>query len=775
MTAASILGRAAELIEDQSADPRRAWRKAARPEQLMPPDPWRIWLLMGGRGSGKTRSGAQALAEMILSDDEPGEWAIVAPTYRDAWSTCVEGESGILVACGSSIAKVKAGDCPVIQSAARGYAEIRFRNGQLLRADSADDGALRIQGKNLKAVWCVVETTSILTDHGIKYIRDMHPGDLVLTRDGYHAVQEAVQTGWDVPVLEITTANGTTLQCTPDHLIWADGRGWVQACQLSRGDRLSMAPQPGETGAGAASTGFRADITTPEMTFSHPGCTWPSGNGHMTRPSRTGTSSITSTMIRTTTTSATSSSWCTAIMTGSTAETKSGHHGSWTRSELASRSPGNDVSTGYSPVSGAMRSSRPDQLIAQCCTAPSSVPSTPGWELPHGSGSRFHATSAGRSSCPRTGGLRSAPSPAALSGTVAAIRLAGRANVWDLKIEDAREFYANGILVHNCDEIGLFHNWETAWDESIAYAVRKGASKIIATGTPKVSRPAARLLRRLIKESKEDPTVIVQRLMTRDNLGNLSETFFKSVVAHSSGTKLERQELEGELLDDNEDALWTRDIIENNRVAPDKVPDLVRIVVALDPAVTSLTSSDETGIIVAGQDARGHGYVLADYSMRASPQKCMQKAVHAYTTWNADRVIGEANNGGDFIGDLLRAVDPDVPYSKVVASRGKAVRAEPSSALYEEGRVHHAGVFMELEDEMVSWVPGDGSSPDRLDALVWALTSLKGLSRGSWAEAFGAVTCRGCERVYMGESKSACPYCGRAKDAEDAWAQAEVS
>ena len=139
--------------------------------------------------------------------------------------------------------------------------------------------------------------------------------------------------------------------------------------------------------------------------------------------------------------------------------------------------------------------------------------------------------------------------------------------------------------------------------------------------------------------------------------------------------------------------------------------DLIRIVVAIDPAVTSEEDSDETGIVVVGEADGGHGFVLADYSMRGTPDECMRKAVWAYRTHEADRVIGEVNNGGDYIGTLLATVDPNVPYRKVVATRGKRVRAEPVSALYEQGRVHHVGVHTMLEEQMVSWVPVGPGEP----------------------------------------------------------------
>jgi phage terminase large subunit-like protein len=431
------------------------WRAQARPDQLPPPGDWRTWYLRGGRGSGKTHAGAHTLAEWILNDPVPGEWGIVAPTYQDAWSTCVEGPSGLLAALGTNAQEVRAGGSKLVQHWHRSFAELRLRSGHVVRVASAQDGGLRVQGKNLKGAWC--------------------------------------------------------------------------------------------------------------------------------------------------------------------------------------------------------------------------------------------------------------------------------------------------------DEVGLWDNWETTWDESLHYAVREGESRIVATGTPKMSRAARKLVRRLL----EDPNVPVSRLRTVDNAANLSDRFMAETVGRVSGTRLERQELEGELLADVEGALWTPEVIEAAR-------DLARIVVAVDPAVTGKAGSDEHGIVVVGC-AGGHGYVLADYSMRGTPDAAMRRAVTAFRKYSADRVVGETNNGGDFIESLLRTVDAQVPFTKVTASRGKMVRAEPISALYEQGRVHHVGTFPELEDQMVTWTPGDGTSPDRVDALVWACTQLGTLGATSWAEAYGVRTC-GCGRQFVARLHEACPFCRRPVD-----------
>src|SRR6185312_13096685 len=169
--------------------------------------------------------------------------------------------------------------------------------------------------------------------------------------------------------------------------------------------------------------------------------------------------------------------------------------------------------------------------------------------------------------------------------------------------------------------------------------------------------------------------------------------------------------------------------------------------------------SDETGIVVAGESDGGHGYVLADYSMRGTPDEVMKKAAWAYHFHQADRVVAEANNGGDYLGTVLQYVDPNVPYGVVRASRGKAIRAEPVSALAEQHRLHHVGCFPELEDQLCAFVPDLATGhDDRMDALVWAVSELRGLSAGSYLEAYGMVRCTACEEVFQ-EALAACPKC----------------
>ncbi len=269
------------------------------------------------------------------------------------------------------------------------------------------------------------------------------------------------------------------------------------------------------------------------------------------------------------------------------------------------------------------------------------------------------------------------------------------------------------------DELAKWRYAQATWDQ-LQFGLRLGARpRQCVTTTP---RPIATL-----KALIEDPDTVITRGTSHDNINNLAPAFIQRIVRRYQGTRLGRQELNGEILEDTPGALWTRATIEALRVAV--APALVRIVVAVDPAAGSGTGSDETGIIVAGLGADGHGYVLEDVSLRASPDAWGRAAVHAYWRWRADRILGEVNNGGEMIEHVIRTVDPSVAYKAVRASRGKAARAEPVAALDEQGRVHHVGAFPMLEDQMcVLTADFDrataGFSPDRVDARVWALSDL---------------------------------------------------
>lgn len=269
------------------------------------------------------------------------------------------------------------------------------------------------------------------------------------------------------------------------------------------------------------------------------------------------------------------------------------------------------------------------------------------------------------------------------------------------------------------DELAKYRYADAVFDQAM-FGLRLGNTpRWIVTTTP---RPIS-LIRRLLVQ----PGVKVTRGRSGDNLSNISPTYQRNVIDRYKGTRLGRQELDAEILDDVPGALWSRRSLDEARVAT--APTLKRIVVGVDPAISSGEAANENGIIVAGIADNGQAYILEDWSLRGSPDEWARKAVAAYRKNTADCLVAEVNQGGDMVVHTIQSV-ADIPVKKVRATKGKYVRAEPVSALYEQGRVHHVGVMPELEDQMIAFTPeraadrSDGYSPDRVDALVWALTEL---------------------------------------------------
>jgi phage terminase large subunit-like protein len=466
-----ILGQVSDRLGTRKLDPRLVWRSKARTDQLLPEgDGWRVVYWQGGRGSGKTASGAGGMADWVLADtDGDGEYGIVGPTYADAWTKCVEGEAGILRALGTSMKEVKEHRSRTVRSAWRTYGQVVLHNGVTIFIDSAAEGGLRIQGRNLKGLWA--------------------------------------------------------------------------------------------------------------------------------------------------------------------------------------------------------------------------------------------------------------------------------------------------------DEIGLWEKWETAWDESIKYAVRKGRAQIIATGTPKASRPARRLVRRLIRNEPEEGGVIVRRLRTVDNAANLSPAFYRAVIGAAKGTRLERQELEGELLDDVANALWTRSLIENIQCPGYRQEGgpqhLRRCYIGVDPSDGN-EASDEQAYTVAGLGPveDGHIYVVENWGGQEAPAAFARRVILKAAEYDATIVV-EKNHGGRWLTTVFQQVMKEMvregvfgehsrrpPVDTIHASDSKRTRAEPVSGLYERyggTLVQHCGRetwskvtdpdtgevtrhchregMIELEDQMATFTGAQGEkSPDRLDSLVWALS-----------------------------------------------------
>ncbi|WP_423068501.1 DNA-packaging protein [Devosia sp. CN2-171] len=283
-----------------------------------------------------------------------------------------------------------------------------------------------------------------------------------------------------------------------------------------------------------------------------------------------------------------------------------------------------------------------------------------------------------------------------------------------LGASDPERFRGPQFAAAWCDEVGKWPDAEAAWD-MLQFGLRLGdAPRQLATTTPR----ATPLIRRLLK----DPLTTATRMPTKVNQNNLARSFFSAIVARYENTVLGRQELDGELIEDRPDALWLRGMF---RV--DEGAELGRIVVAVDPPVTGHKGSDACGIVVAAKAGQG-AVVLADLSFGpARPEGWARRAVAAFHEFGADCIVAEVNQGGDLVKSVIAQEDANVPVRAVHASRGKWVRAEPVAALYANGRVAHRAGLAALEDEMCAFGAdgkAEGHSPDRVDALVWALTEL---------------------------------------------------
>lgn len=276
------------------------------------------------------------------------------------------------------------------------------------------------------------------------------------------------------------------------------------------------------------------------------------------------------------------------------------------------------------------------------------------------------------------------------------------------------------------DEFAKYRYPKIVWD-NLQFGMREASAdrpRLVITTTP---RPLA-----LLRQIENLPTTITVTGSSYENRANLDPKWLAETLAPYEGTRFGRQEIYAEILDDVPGALWTRRNLDDYRVM--EAPALERVVIGLDPPATSGEDANEAGIVAAGmarnKDGHPHGYTLDDWSMRGSPDEWGRRAVAMYHRFDADRIVAESNQGGEMVEHVIRSIDRDVPVTLVHATRGKYVRAEPISALYEQGRVHHVGTFPELEDQMVSFTPENASdrsrglSPDRTDALVWAYTNL---------------------------------------------------
>lgn len=281
-----------------------------------------------------------------------------------------------------------------------------------------------------------------------------------------------------------------------------------------------------------------------------------------------------------------------------------------------------------------------------------------------------------------------------------------------------------------CDELAAWGRMQETWD-NLMFGLRLGRNpQAMVTTTP---RPLP-LIKELVKDSKN----AVSRGSTHDNAANLAENFFRYILMKYQGTRLGRQEIDAEILEDNPNALFKRDNLDQHRITSDQLPELEDIVIPLDPAATSKEKSDDTGIVPCGMatiNGEEHYYILSDNTVHGKPTDWGEAALIRYCQLEANRIVGEVNNGGEMVEHVIRTIPKNkkkginvsghaVPFEAVRATRGKYIRAEPISALAEQGRLHIVGYLPKVEDEMCEWQPGDKKSPDRLDSMVWGITSL---------------------------------------------------
>jgi len=304
-------------------------------------------------------------------------------------------------------------------------------------------------------------------------------------------------------------------------------------------------------------------------------------------------------------------------------------------------------------------------------------------------------------------------------GTKRRLELPNGALAFAFSSEDPESLRGPQFTAAWCDELAKWRYPEATWD-MLQFGLRLGKRpRQVVTTTPR----AVPLLKRMMSDTAH---TIATKARTADNAQNLAATFLSQIVARYQGTRLGRQELDAEFLEERSDALWKRSDIEACRVGA--APELRRIVVAVDPPASSGEGSDACGLVAAGIGGDGCGYVLADATeARLSPARWARRVIDLYHRLEADRIVAEVNQGGEMVEAVLRQADASVPIEKVRAHRGKTLRAEPVAALYEQKRVKHVGAFPELEDEMCDFGLGglsSGRSPDRLDAAVWALSAL---------------------------------------------------
>lgn len=698
------------------------------PHQVPPPPGFFGWLLMAGRGAGKTDACARYVHEHVygppcLPGPVPHWIGIIAPTLGDAATSCYAGPSGLRVH--SPEAKM---------TTVQGGTVIRWPNGseaKIFGAHSPEDVERLRSGGNRS----LSGSTLIRTERGNVPIRDVEPGDWVWTRNGLRRVL-AVHDHDVKPLWSVELTDGRVLRGTADHKVWT-GRTWSRIDQLRSGGTVSTWPQI--TSYTTASVGTTKTMTGPTMTSP---TSWRSTPGNTREPTPGETSSDRTARQA-------------QSRPPSNGATYPGNHDLSVVPSVAIAADGSRTFTRtlatvmrtYAGKAG-LRTGRARSAVHYSRWSPAAMLSSAASHA----GERFDgvvgpierhtlngcASCAGHSS-PGTPGAKPALAPVRVRSVHPLLSekngMVTKGRVYDLTVEHDHEFFANDVLVANClnwlEELAAWRYLDDTWDQ-MRFGLRTGPRPHwVASTTPK---PRARIKK---LSSGGVQNVVVTRATTYDN-PHLPEDIRAALEDAYGGTQLGRQELYAEVIDQDENALWNRAMLDATRVRPGEVPHLVKKTVGVDPS----GGRGEQGIVVVGkallprehEDVRkrvelAHGFVIADRTCHLSPDGWGRRAVQAAVDYEADDICVEVNFGGDMALNTIRAaadaLGVPVPIRTARATRGKKVRAEPVSALTEQGRWHMAGSFPELEDQMCEWYPELDWSPDRLDAMVWPAWHLR--------------------------------------------------
>lgn len=737
------------------------WKFWARPKQVAPDWDWFIWLLLSGRGFGKTRTGA----EWVINRARYGPFfpiALIGQTKADVRDTMVElGESSILKISPPWF-------MPTYEPSKR---RLTWPNGMTATIFSGDEPD-QLRGPQHGSAWvdelCLIQGTIIETDRGGVKIENIKSGDMVWTRFGLRKVIASGLTIEKAQVYELKTVNGNSIIGTEFHPVWTDNRGFQMLSKIEICDALRVWDKKRNNLLyGVATSGISKRITTiiGKVGFCIERFTLLCMGRYLEAWIFTILMVIKQTIVLKIWKPLLGPSILSGIgqRDGGLAQKRSERkmevliglmkHGNHSRSNAKSaikhfwqKASGLSFAQGHvinrrkevdgkikkkefaknavSPILGTSEKAaffalrHADQFIqikienflkriniasyAIRCISQKIL----GPNVVHGNADINLSPNWPKTKTDKLHSITKVP---------------GFYSVFNLEVEGDHEYFANGILVHN----SKYKYPQETWD-NLEFGLRLGDNpQVVVTTTP---RPI-----KIIRELYADEASAIVTGSSYENISNLAGRYVDRVIKKYEGTRLGRQELHGVILTDVPGALWTHDGLDADRVR--QAPSLKRIVVAIDPAVSANTdSSNETGMVVAGIDADNHGYLLEDLSGIYTPKEWAEKAIYAYDNWQADAVIGESNQGGDLVASNIRSTaqilqltgqrtTAEINVKLVRATKGKYTRAEPISSIYEQHRVHHVGMFAELEDQLCVWIPGE-DSPDRLDALVWAFTEL---------------------------------------------------